>query len=219
MKKAEKAQSDFIVPNKPMYRIFEINDMNELKGFSGEYVVQEKYDGMRIQLHKIDNNVRVYSYNEKDITDKCKDIVKELKAKHFGECILDAELILFDGKEALHRADTIAHVFKNKYPEATLKAHVFDIMRHDSQMLLEEELDSRIRTLFNNYSQHSSDVLLFPSKKDTRFADSIKEVNEYAKEIMEIPTAEGVVIKDITSTYYLGTKKNPNGLSGKSLSI
>ena len=170
---------------------------------------------MRIQLHKIDNNVRVYSYNEKDITDKCKDIVKELKAKHFGECILDAELILFDGKEALHRADTIAHVFKNKYPEATLKAHVFDIMRHDSQMLLEEELDSRIRTLFNNYSQHSSDVLLFPSKKDTRFADSIKEVNEYAKEIMEIPTAEGVVIKDITSTYYLGTKKNPKWIKWK----
>tara|TARA_R100000773_G_scaffold23034_2_gene20330 strand:- start:4361 stop:6850 length:2490 start_codon:yes stop_codon:yes gene_type:complete len=215
MKKAEKAQSDFITPNKPMYRIFEINDMNELKGFSGEYIVQEKYDGMRIQLHKIDGNVKIYSYNEKDITEKCKDIVKELKAKHFGECILDAELILFDGKEALHRADTIAHVFKNKYPEATLKAHVFDIMRHDSQMLLEEELDSRIRTLFNNYSQHSSDVLLFPSKKDTRFADSIKEVAEYSKDIMDIPTAEGVMIKDITSIYYVGTKKNPKWVKWK----
>ncbi len=215
MKKAEKAQSDFIIPNKPMYRIFEIEDMNELKGFSGEYLVQEKYDGMRIQLHKIDNNVKVYSYNEKDITDKCKDIVKELKAKHFGECILDAELILFEGKEALHRADTISHVFKDKYPDATLKAHVFDIMRHDSQMLLEEELDSRIRTLFNNYSEHSSEVLLFPSKKDTRFADSIKEVESYSKDIMELPTSEGVVIKDITSTYYLGTKKNPKWIKWK----
>ena len=215
IEKAEKSESDFIVPNKPMYRIFDIEDMNELKGFTGKYLVQEKYDGMRIQLHKIDGNVRIYSFNEKDITDKCEKIKSELKKKHFGECILDAELILFDGEEALHRADTIAHVFKGKYPNAKLKAHVFDIMRHDNQMMLDEELDTRITTLFNNYSEHSSEDLLFPSKKDTRFADSLKEVDEYSKEIMDMPTSEGVVIKDITSTYYLGTKKNPKWVKWK----
>ncbi len=86
--------------------------MNELKGFSGDWVVQEKYDGMRIQIHKIDNKVKIYSYNEKDITDKCQEQVKEMKQKQFGDCIFDAELILFDGEEPLHRADTIAHVFK-----------------------------------------------------------------------------------------------------------
>ena len=77
----EKSLSDFIVPNKPMYRIFDIKDIEELKGFSGEWYVQEKYDGMRIQLHKIDNSIKVFSYNKKNITDKCKDIVKELKDK------------------------------------------------------------------------------------------------------------------------------------------
>jgi len=51
----EKSLSDFIIPNKPMYRIFEIDDIKELKGFSGSWLIQEKYDGMRIQLHKIDN--------------------------------------------------------------------------------------------------------------------------------------------------------------------
>ena len=124
-----------------MYRIFEIDDINELKGFSGDWYIQEKYDGMRIQLHKIDNNVKIYSYNEKDITDKCSEIVSTLKEKQFGDCILDAELILFDGDEALHRADTIAHVFKNKYSDAKLKCHVFDIMRHENQTLLDEELE------------------------------------------------------------------------------
>ena len=57
LKKAEKSQEekaeiDFIIPNKPMYRIFELDDILELQGFTGEYVIQEKYDGMRIQLHK-----------------------------------------------------------------------------------------------------------------------------------------------------------------------
>jgi len=211
----EKALSDFIIPNKPMYRIFEIDDIKQLKGFSGEWFVQEKYDGMRIQLHKIDNNIKVFSFNKKIITDKCKDIVKELRAKHFGDCILDAELILFDGEEALHRADTVAHVFKNKYPDATLKCHVFDIMRHDNQTLLDEELENRMTILFNNYSQHSADVLKFPSKKDTRRADNLKDIAEYAEKIMDMPTSEGVVIKDATSTYYLGTKKNPKWIKWK----
>ena len=109
----EKAEIDFIIPNKPMYRIFEINDIKELKGFSGEWLVQEKYDGIRIQIHKQDSNIKIYTYNKKDITDKCKKIVDRLKAKQFGDVILDAELILYDKDEPLHRADTIAHLFKN----------------------------------------------------------------------------------------------------------
>jgi len=211
----EKAAVDFIIPNKPMYRIFEIDDMKELQGFSGEYVVQEKYDGMRIQIHKIDDKIKVYSYNEKDITDKCKGQVEELQKKHFGDCILDAELILFDGEEALHRADTISHVFKNQYPDATLRAHVFDIMRHEERNLLSEPLRDRINILFHNYSMHSDEKIAFPSKKDTRIADTMKDVEEYSKVIMEMPTAEGVVIKDIESTYFIGTKKNPKWVKWK----
>ena len=34
----KKAESDFIIPNKPMYRIFDIEDMKELKGFSGTWI-------------------------------------------------------------------------------------------------------------------------------------------------------------------------------------
>jgi len=211
----EKAQSDFLVPNKPMYRIFDIEDLNELKGFSGNWVIQEKYDGMRIQIHKIDDKVKIYSYNEKDITDKCPDQVKEMKQKQYGDCILDAELILFDEDEALHRADTIAHVFKGKYPNATLRAHVFDIMRHENRSLIEEPLEDRITILFNNYSSRSSTEVAFPSKKDTRMADNIKDVESYSKEIMEMPTSEGVVIKDTTSTYYVGTRKNPKWIKWK----
>jgi len=214
-KAEQKSESDFIIPNKPMYRIFDMDDIKELKGFSGSWIVQEKYDGMRVQLHKIDNSIKVFSYNKKDITDKCKEQVKELKEKKYGDCILDAELILFDGDEPLHRADTISHVFKGKYPDAKLRCHVFDIMRHNEENLLDEPLEKRITTLFNNYSSHSSDAINYPSKKDTREADNLKDLEEYSKTIMEMPTAEGVVIKDITSTYYVGTRKNPKWIKWK----
>ena len=215
LEKAMKAEEHFLVPNKPMYRIFDIDDLEQLRGFTGKWVVQEKYDGMRIQIHKIDNQIKIFSFNGKDITKKCPEQVKVMKAKHFGDCILDAELLLFKGKEALHRAEVVARIFKDKKSDTELRAHVFDIMRHESEELHEKELIERMTILFNNYSTHSHEKLAFPSKKDTRYADSVKEVEEYAKEIMEIPTAEGVVIKDVTSTYFIGTKKNPKWIKWK----
>ena len=210
----EKAEIDFIVPNKPMYRIFEIADLKKLKGFTGEWVVQEKYDGMRIQIHKTDGNVKVYSYNEKDITDKCKKQVAQMEKKQFGDCILDAELLLFDGDEALHRAATVTHIFK-KETKHSLRAHVFDIMNHEGKSIADEPLKERINILFYQYGQHSSEDLAFPSKKDTRLADSLDEVEEYSKKIMEMPTSEGVVIKDMESTYYIGNRKNPKWVKWK----
>ena len=209
----EKAQSDFIIPNKPMYRIFTIEDMNELKGFSGEFYVQEKYDGFRIQLHKIDKNIKVYDYTGKDITSKCKEAVEELKKKHFGDCILDASLVLFDGEDSLKRKEAVEYLEGKR--EGKVRIHVFDIMRHNEENLMEDTLQNRMQIMFNNYSIHSSEALTFPSKKDTRVADSLKDVEEYAKKIMEMPTAEGAMIKDSTSTYFLGTKKNPKWIRWK----
>jgi len=214
IKKQEEEKLGFVIPNKPMYRIFEIDDITKLKGFSGEYLVQEKYDGMRIQIHKKGNDIKIYSFNEKDITSKCPLQVEEMKKKHFGDCILDAELMLFKGEEALHRAETVKHVFQKESKE-TLRAHVFDILQHEKKNIMDTPLRERINILFYQYSEHSSENLAFPSKKDTRIADSIKEVQNYAMDIMGLPTAEGVVIKDMESTYYLGTKKNPKWIKWK----
>ena len=211
----EKAEIDFIIPNKPMYRIFEVNDINDLKGFSGEWIVQEKYDGIRIQIHKSNGGVKVYTYNEKDISKKCEDIIKLMKQKKFGEMVLDAELILYDNKEPLHRADTIAHLFKDKYKDAELRAKVFDIMNHDGDNLADKTLRERINILQYQLAQHSEDILEFPNKKNTRDADSLKEIERYAKDIMESDTSEGVVIKDIESTYYIGSRKNPKWIKYK----
>tara|TARA_R110000851_G_scaffold151067_2_gene292130 strand:+ start:180 stop:2789 length:2610 start_codon:yes stop_codon:yes gene_type:complete len=210
----KKASIDFIIPNKPMYRIFEIDDLEDIKGLTGEFVVQEKYDGMRIQIHKVDGKVQIYSFNEKNITSKCPDQVKHMEKKQFGDCILDAELMLFLEDEPLHRADTITHVFHKK-TEGTLKAHVFDIMVHEGKDITDEPLRERINILLYQYAQHSSELMAFPSKKDTRIADSIKEVEEYSKDIMKLPASEGVVIKDIESTYYIGSRKNPKWIKWK----
>ena len=37
----------------------------------------------------------------------------------------------------------------------------------------------------------------------------------HSEDIMNMPTSEGVVIKDIESTYFIGTKKNPKWIKWK----
>ena len=213
IKEDETKLNTFVVPNKPMYRIFDIDDLKELKGFTGEWIVQEKFDGLRIQIHKL-KSVKIYSFNGKDITHKFPKQVKRLEQDAFPKCILDAEAVLYKDDEPLHRAETLAYI-NRKEGEADIKVHVFDILRHQGEDIYFKKLEERIMKLFTEYSSLSDDKIQFPSKRDTRSADSYEDIEDYAKEIMDNPTAEGVVIKDAKSSYTIGKKKNPKWVKWK----
>ena len=123
--------------------------------------------------------------------------------------------MMFNGNKPLRRAAVVSKIFKKSKDEGELRAHVFDIMRHNDRDLTDVDLKERMQILHQNYAPHSHELLAFPSKKDSRIADSLTEIESYAKEIMKIPTSEGVVIKDLTSTYFKGTKKNPKWIKWK----
>lgn len=215
MLKEDKELNDFIIPNKPMYRIFEIDDMKEIKGFSGDYVVQEKYDGMRIQIHK-NKEIKIYSFNQNDITRKFDKQVELMRDDDFPECILDAEVVLYENDEPLHRADTISYINSKKDDSAfELRVHVFDIIRLNGEHIWKNKLEDRLQTLMGNFNKVSHRQLQFPTKSNTRFADSLEDIEEYAMEIMKNPTSEGVIIKDAKSSYIVGKKKNPKWIKWK----
>jgi len=215
LKEEKDTLNEFIVPNKPMYRIFEIDDMKELKGFTGEYVVQEKYDGMRIQIHKT-KTIKVYSFNNKDITSKFDKQIKLMQNDDFPKCILDAEVVLYEDDEPLHRADTLSYInSKNNDNAFELRVHVFDILRLNGEHIWKNKLEERLRLLMGEFTKLSDKYMQFPSKSNTRFADSLEEIEDYAKEIMESPTSEGVMIKDSNSSYIVGKKKNPKWVKWK----
>ena len=205
----------FIEPNKPMYRIFEIDDMKEIKGLTTEYVVQEKYDGLRIQIHKFDNEVKIYTFNARDITDKMPQCVKVLEDRVFPNCILDAEAVMYKDGEALVRAETLAHINRKVTDEADIKAHVFDIMYFEDKSVASDKLEERLMILMKNFSANADEYVLFPNKNNTRDADSLAEIEEYAMDIMKNPASEGVVIKDAKSSYVIGKKKNPKWIKWK----
>ncbi len=215
MLKEDKELNEFIIPNKPMYRIFEIDDMKEIKGFSGEYIVQEKYDGMRIQIHK-NKEIKVFSFNKNDITRKFDKQVEIMRDEDFPECILDAEVVLYENEEPLHRADTISYINSKKDDSAfELRVHVFDIIRLNGEHIWKNKLEERLQSLMGNFNKVSHRQMQFPTKSNTRVADSLEEIEEYALEIMKNPTSEGVIIKDAKSSYIVGKRKNPKWVKWK----
>jgi hypothetical protein len=211
----EEKSTPFIVPNKPMYRIFSIDDLREIKGLTDEFIIQEKYDGLRVQVHKKDKDITIYSFNGNDITSKfpkCVEYLEKAEAKNF---ILDGEAVLYKDGEPLVRADTLAHINKKVDSKEDIKIHVFDIMQYDDESVAMEKLEDRMKILIGEFSGLTNEVVLFPTKKNTREADSYDEIEEYAMEIMENPTSEGVVIKDAKSSYVIGKKKNPKWIKWK----
>lgn len=213
----EKAElpKNFIVPNKPMYRIFEIDDLDEINGFTGYFVIQEKFDGVRVQVHKLDGKVSIYTNRGRDITDKFPICVKQLEDEHFKDFILDGEAVLYVEGEPLVRSDTIGFINKKMNSDEDIRLHIFDIMHYDGEEVYKDKLEERLAVLMNNFSAHSSDSVSFPNKSNTREADSKEDLENYAKEIMENPTSEGVVIKDAKSSYIVGRKKNPKWVKWK----
>ena len=211
----EDLPKNFIIPNKPMYRIFEIDDLDEINGFTGYFIIQEKFDGLRIQAHKLDGKVSIYTNRGRDITDKLPTCVKFLEEEKFKDFILDGEAVLYKEGSPLVRSDTIGFMNKKLSTDGDIRLHIFDIMHYDGEEVYKEKLEDRLGVIMEHFAAHSSDSVSFPNKSNTREADSKEELERYAEEIMNNPASEGVVIKDAKSSYVVGKKKNPKWVKWK----
>ena len=198
---------NFIVPNKPMYRIFEIDDLEEINGFTGYFIIQEKFDGLRVQAHKLDSKVSIYTNRGNDITDKLPECVKFFEREELKDFILDGEAVLYKDNDPLVRSDTIAFINRKERGDGDIRLHIFDIMHYDGEEVYKEKLEDRLGVMMEHFAAFASDEVSFPNKSNTREADSMEELSKYAEEIMNNPTSEGVVIKDAKSSYIVGERK------------
>ena len=99
LKEVEKIGVEIGVPIQSMLcqRIKQIAAVKQKMGYP--VIVEEKYDGERIQVHKKGNKIRLYSRRLEDITSQFPDVVeavkKAIKAK---SCVLDSEVMSVDKK-------------------------------------------------------------------------------------------------------------------------
>jgi len=152
----DEALSRFILqpfkPVQPMLADSAADVADALSNF-GEASFEYKLDGARIQAHKIDDDVRVFSRNLRDVTAAVPEVVNVVRAMPARELVLDGEAIVLRPDGTPQPFQITMRRFGRKLDVDRLKATLpispffFDALYVDGGALVDEPLARRIETL------------------------------------------------------------------------
>ena len=130
-------------PVRPMHRIFEMGDLEHLRGFSGSWVVSKWYNGKRIVIVRSDDEITAYDENgrKKGLRKATKEALDKMNDKNYT---LDAIL----GEEELN---------------------IIDILNYDDTNVAEMALFERLKILRSQFD--SQEHVIVPGPHDTRMTD------------------------------------------------
>jgi DNA ligase-1 len=185
-------------------RIKDIEQVEKKMGYP--VVVEEKYDGERIQVHKNENKIKLYSRRLEDITLQFPDVVeaikKSVKAKN---CVIDSECMSVDSKGNLlpfqklmqrRRKHDVAEYVK-KIPVALF---CFDLLFVNGKSIIREPYKKRY-ALLQKYVKRTGKINL-AINKICNDADCIEDLFNKTVE----HGGEGIVIKNLGGPYEAGVR-------------
>ena len=157
--------------------------------------VEWKLDGVRIQLHRRDGDVRIYSRNLNDITPTLPGIVAAVRGLPLSQAVFDGEALWMsdDGPAAFQ--DTVSQIDSSAPPEGIV-TFLFDVLHLEGDDLLDTPLEDRAARL-----DEVAPRLKIPSLV-TSDSDAAQRVLDEALQAGH----EGVVVKDAASLYSAGRR-------------
>jgi DNA ligase-1 len=124
-----------------------------LSGLPGEVAFEWKMDGARIQVHKMADDVRVYTRGLNEVTAAVPEIVEEARGFSVNTLVLDGEAIAFDASErplpfqiTMRRFGRKRNVEKLR-AELPIRAFYFDCLRFDGRSVADCPTRERFRAL------------------------------------------------------------------------
>ncbi|MEA3106572.1 MAG: ligase 1 [Gammaproteobacteria bacterium] len=124
-----------------------------LRELSGEVAFEWKMDGARIQVHKMADDVRVYTRGLNEVTGAVPEIVEEARGFSADALVLDGEAIAFDASErplpfqiTMRRFGRKLNVEKLR-AELPIRAFYFDCLRFDGRSVADRPTRERFEAL------------------------------------------------------------------------
>ena len=153
-----------------------------------EWLHEVAFDGWRLQIHKNDRGVKLYSRRGIDMAERFPDLRDA--CLYLPTCVIDAELVACDsdGKPdfmALRRA------------QANLCVWCFDLLAYDGEDIRQRRLAERRELL--------RDLLIATDDDTIRFSEEFPDPVNFSLTV-ERMGSEGVVSKRRTSPYASGTE-------------
>jgi DNA ligase-1 len=164
--------------------------------------VEDKYDGVRCQLHRGDGRVALYSRDLNDVTEQFPEVVDA--AAHIPDVILDGEVLAFRDGRVLPFHDLQTRLGRRN-PSAAMRESVpvvyvaWDVLLHGESSLLDVPLRKRRRRL---ESLSLGDGFALAHLEPAVGADAVDERFTAARERRN----EGLMLKDPDSAYTPGRR-------------
>jgi DNA ligase-1 len=111
--------------------------------------VEWKLDGIRLQVHKRGDDVRIFTRNLNDITDRMPEVVAVIRSLPADQAVLDGEaLTMTEELRPQPFQDVMSRVGRRGgEPTSTVGAHFFDCLHLDGEDLLDRPLLERLAAL------------------------------------------------------------------------
>ena len=174
-------------------------------------VCEEKLDGFRLEIHKYNGNIRLFTRNMEDVTKQFPDIVDTVKKNVDGKnFIIDCEAVGFNNKTRRYMPfQNISQRIKRKYDidniikELPIELNIFDIIFYNDTNLMDETLRER-RALLEKIVHQIPRKIVLTKRLVT---DSLEKAEEFYKKCLN-EGLEGIMIKNLESIYRPGRYVN-----------
>ncbi len=191
-------------PIKPMLAEMSYSIAEVLASHGGRTAFEYKFDGARIQIHKKDKEIRIFSRRLTDVTESLPDIVGLAKSKIWAkDALLEGEVVAVgaDGKplpfQDLMRRFRRIHKIDEMVKEIPLKLYLFDVVYLDGKSLIDTPYEER----WNLLSKICESQLL----AERIITGSVSEAESFLKRAMEAGH-EGLMAKALNSDYTPGVR-------------
>jgi DNA ligase-1 len=175
-----------------------------LKEHDGKTAFEYKLDGARVQIHKLNDEVRVFSRRLTDVTESLPEIVetvtKNVKAR---EAILEGEVIAVDNSgypipfQHLMRRFKRVHAIEDMVRKIPVRLYLFDILYLNGESLIMVPYLQRRQALAENAGE-------IPLTEQI-VTDNTEEAGQFLKEAIDAGH-EGLMAKKIDSPYTPGIR-------------
>jgi DNA ligase-1 len=158
-------------------------------------LVEFKLDGIRIQIHRLEEEVRIYTRNLNEIAAALPGVVDTVLALPVRQAVLDGEALSMgaDGPAAFQ--DTVSQIDRDAPPRGIV-TFLFDLLHVDGEDLLDTALEERSARL-----EAIAPQLKIPGVLTSDPKEGQRIMNEALR-----AGHEGVVVKDAESSYAAGRR-------------
>jgi DNA ligase-1 len=146
-------QLQLFSPVAPMLAQTAADVAEALRELPGEVALEWKMDGARIQVHKVAEDVRVYTRGLNDVSGAVPEIVELVRSLSRGALVLDGEAIALDASERPHPFQITMRRFGRKRNDAELSTELpirpffFDCLRVDDRSIADRPARERFEAL------------------------------------------------------------------------